>query len=95
MSGIARRIHRDGGALTFAGVQDVEPILDSNRDWRNGSRQRGDFRKVASIPMIVIEKWLFEEHARGNIGMRMGTPEFDDLVRRKLTDPDWAYLKTQ
>jgi hypothetical protein len=30
----------------------------------------------------------------GNTGLRMFTAEFNDLVARKLRDPDWAFLRT-
>jgi hypothetical protein len=39
-------------------------------------------------------QWLNEEHARGNTSLRLFTPEFDDIVQRKLEDPAWAYLRT-
>ena len=57
-------------------------------------RGNGDWaRHVASIPNVILLKWLNEEHARGHTGLRLFTREFDELVARKLADPDWAYLK--
>ena len=41
---------------------------------------------------MILLKWLNEEHARGNTGLRLFTQEFDELVAKKLADPDWAYL---
>jgi hypothetical protein len=38
-------------------------------------------------------KWLDEEHARGNTNLRLFTPEFDAIVRKKLYDPDFAFLR--
>lgn len=36
-------------------VQDVEPILEDNKMWRNDINQRKqDFRRVASIPLSVF-----------------------------------------
>ena len=61
--------------------------------WQN-ERQRGDFRKVASIPLNIINTWLNEEWARGNVDLKMGGREFDLLVQRKLNDPDWRWLRT-
>jgi hypothetical protein len=78
--------------------QDVEPILEHNKLLRSmpqPSRRRGDWgRHIASIPNVVLVKWLNEEYAAGNTRLRMFTAEFNELVARKLADPDWAYLRT-
>ena len=81
------------GTVIASATQDVEPILEHNARLR-GERQRGDIRHVATIPNVILLKWLNEAHARGNTALRMFTKEFDELVERKLADPDWAYLKT-
>ena len=62
--------------------------------WQN-ERQRGDFRKVASILLNIINKWLNEEGARGNTGLQLGGRQVDLLVQRKLNDPDWRWLRTE
>jgi hypothetical protein len=75
-------------------TQDVEPILEHNKALR-GEPQRSDWgRHVATIPNVILVKWLNEEYAAGNNRLRMYTPEFNELVARKLRDPDWAYLRT-
>lgn len=90
------RLHLDpnGEDLTIIHVQDVEPILEWNKASR-GELQHGDWgRHVARIPNVIYVKWLDEEHARGNVSLRMFTPEFDLIVQKKLGDPAWAYLRT-
>jgi hypothetical protein len=76
--------------------QDVEPILEANQALRGEpSRRRGDWgRHVATIPNVILTRWLNEEYARGNVSLRMFSVEFDQLIARKLRDPDWAYLRT-
>ena len=82
------------GTVIASTAQNVEPILERNARLRR-EPQRSDWgRHVASIPNVILVKWLNEEHARGNTGLRLFTREFDELVARKLADPDWAYLKT-
>jgi hypothetical protein len=82
----------DGDHLTIEHVQDVEPILDRNKELR-AEPQRSDWgRWVASIPNVVIVRWMNEEAARGNNVLPF-TREFDDVVARKLRDPEWAYLR--
>jgi hypothetical protein len=82
------------GTVIASATQDVEPILERNAQLR-GERQRGDWgRHVATIPNVILLKWLNEAHARGNSGLRMFTKEFDELVARKLEDPEWKFLRT-
>jgi hypothetical protein len=97
MSDLRRRVlyDHDGDALISHVRQDVEPILDHNRKLRDVDQPNTDGMKhVASIPVVVLEQWLNEEHARGNTGLTMGTKEFDALIRRKLADHDWLFLRT-
>jgi hypothetical protein len=96
MNGIVLRPHLDGNGkdLAIEHIQDVEPILQWN-DRARGDEQHCDWgRHVARIPNVIYVRWLNEEHARGNVALRMFTPEFDQIVQKKLGDPEWAYLRT-
>jgi len=74
-------------------TQDVEPILERNRALR-GEPQRSDWgRHIASIPNVILVRWLNEEYAAGNTRLRPFTFEFNELVARKLQDSEWAYLR--
>jgi hypothetical protein len=75
-------------------VQDVEPILEHNRMLRSIEQKSDWGRHVASIPNVILVKWANEEYERGNVSVRLFTPEFDKIVERKLKDPEWAYLRT-
>jgi hypothetical protein len=91
-------IHWDeeSGRWIFHRVQDVESIIEANKRSVN-DRTYDDNplgRRIASIPNIIIERWMNEEYARGNVGLRLFTDEFDKLVERKLRDPDWMWLRT-
>ena len=82
------------GTVIASATQDVEPILERNQQLR-GETQKSDWaRHVATIPNAILLKWLNEAHARGNAGLRIFTKEFDELVARKLADPEWKYLRT-
>ena len=82
------------GTVIASATQDVEPILKRNQRLR-GAPQTSDWgRHVATIPNVILLKWLNEEHARGNTALRLFTKEFDELVARKLADPEWKYLRT-
>lgn len=87
-------IHQDGRELTISRTQDVEPILENNKRLQTEPQNRTTpFRHVASVPNVILERWLNEELARGNRAIRWGSKEFDELVAKKLKDPDWAYLR--
>src|ERR1700724_2793055 len=89
---VAARLHLHDGDLTVEHVQDVEPIIEQNAALR-AEPQRSDWgRWVASIPNVIIVKWMDEEAARGNHVLPF-TKEFDEIVARKLKDPEWAYLR--
>lgn len=87
------RLHFNGQDLTIEHRQDVEPILEMNKQLRREEQKSDWGRHVASIPNVIYVKWLDEEHAKGNTSLRMFTEEFDRIVQRKLRDPEWAYLR--
>jgi hypothetical protein len=87
------RFHFDGGKVAVEQIQDVEPILDWNKEARRDEQKSDWGRHVARIPNVIYVKWLNEEHAKGNLSLRMFTAEFDLVVQRKLDDPEWAYLR--
>ena len=91
---LERAAEARGSRIIVASEQDVEPVLERNAALRAG-RQRSDWgRHVASVPNVILMRWLNEEWARGNTELRLFSPQFNALVARKLADPDWAYLRT-
>lgn len=83
----------NGQDLTVVHTQDVEPILEWNKQAQRET-QRSDWgRHKARIPNVIYVQWLNEEHAKGNTSLRLFTPEFDQIVNRKLNDPEWMYLR--
>jgi len=75
-------------------MQDVEPILEQNKELRS-MKQKSDWgRHIATIPAVILVKWFNEEYARGNVSLRMFTTQFDEIIHKKLHDPEWAYLRT-
>ncbi len=88
------RLHFHDGDLTVENVQDVEPILELNKHLRSETQKSDWGRHIAEIPNVILLRWFNEEYMRGNVSLRMYTKEFDEVVARKLKDPDWAYLRT-
>ena len=91
MSTLARlHLDADGDRLTVEHAQDVAPILERNARLR-AERQRSDWgRHIASIPNVILVRWMNEEGA--NV-LAMSSEEFGAFIKRKLDDPDWRYLR--
>ena len=86
--------HSDGTSFTVERVQDIEPIIENNKVLQT-IEQRSDWgRHVASVPNVILEKWLNEEWERGNIHMQFGSEEFYQMVERKLQDPQYRAFRT-
>lgn len=88
-------LHVDEADKTFTinRVQDVEPILELNKYLQTVSQKSDWGRHKAHIPNIFLEKWLREEWDKGNVDLKIFTPEFDALIERKIEDPDWRFLR--
>ncbi len=89
-NGILEEIFLDGEDMHVRRTQDVEAILDDNKrlyTLNDGYTPSRDFRRVASIPMTVVEQWM-------NEGIDIFKHEHAEAIRKKLNDPDWRYLRT-
>lgn len=87
-----KRIIENADSLTIVNEEDVEANLDSNKELYNdqdkGWSKSREFRRVAHIPNILIEKWLIEE------GVNVLLPENKQWLRRKLNSNEYLYLRT-
>ncbi len=72
---------------TFELRQDVEPILEGNKHLVAQEQHLEWGRHTARVPVVIINKWLNEDNARGNPIRYLG-PGFDQWLKRKLDDPD-------
>jgi hypothetical protein len=96
MSSITKVIlDRNDRKIVAVTSQDVEPILELNKARQNEVQKHDCARLIADIPCVFLVQWLNEEHARGNTQLRLFTREFNEtVVKRKLQDPDWKWLRT-
>jgi len=76
--------------MTIETVQDVAPYLEKNKTeiLAGTINKKAPMRKMASIPLVLIEKWLREE------GLDVFNDDHHKRLMRKLHDPDYAYLRT-
>ena len=90
--GIKRQwIDNEDGTVTVTQTQDCEAILDRNKAMmthNDGYTPSRDIQRIASIPNTLIHKWLVEE------GWNALDPKYGDRLKKKLNDPDYAFLRT-
>jgi hypothetical protein len=84
----------DEGSLHVKTTQDVEDIIENNKRLQNTPQKSDWGRHVASIPNVILTQWLNEEYSRGNVGLRLFDEDFNRIVKMKLQDPDWRFLRT-
>lgn len=80
----------DGGDMHVLRHQDCEPILDNNKrlyTLNDGYSPSRDLRRVASIPLTVVEQWMKE-------GVNIFDKNCAEAIRKKLNSPEWLYLRT-
>jgi hypothetical protein len=72
--------------------QNLDDIFRSNKAAFNGYDRHlaraSEMRRVASIPNVVIEKWLTED------GVNVYNPDHWPAVRRKLNSAENRFLRT-
>lgn len=77
-------------------VEDLTPYLESNKVLQTLEQTKTDgMMHFARIPNYTLTEWLNEELNRGNHTIRLYSPEFNELVERKLKDPANAHLLVQ
>lgn len=63
ITGIQTTVHRTENKVVIQKTEDVEPLLEAcaaERTWSEGQRW-GDMRKVGSIPMSVVAKFMRQD----------------------------------
>jgi len=90
--GMRTRIFDDVDGVGVKTSQDVEPILEANKDSYNSGRDgftpSRAMKKVAEIPLVVAEKW------RNEYGIDVLDKDHAPAVRRLLNSSEWLYLRT-
>jgi hypothetical protein len=82
-----------GGANIIA-VADVAPILERNKAMathNDGYSKSREMRRVASIPLILLQKWKNEE---GWDPWNTSDPDVQRKLALKLDDPEYQWLRT-
>lgn len=76
---------------------DAQKIIDRNKEDQNGGMpNKGytpskDMKHVARIPILFLEIWAVEA---GIPAKDCFSNKMQDIVRKKLNDPEWKFLRT-
>ena len=98
-SGLKRRVKFDPseGKVVFEASQpNIQDCIDLNVAWRNADRSTtslwngGEYVKVASIPLVLLEKWRNEE----GIDFLRWNDDDKARVMQKLNDGNYGKLRT-
>jgi hypothetical protein len=79
------------GDLTVIRGADVEPILEHNKalhSFNDGYSPSREWRRAASIPLVIVEKW------RNEHGIDVFNPDHMPAVKRLLNSSEYLYLRT-
>lgn len=80
----------DKGVITIRRSQEVSGVLERNKalcNHNDGYSPGRNMRRVAEIPMGVVEQWRAE-------GIDIFDPNCADAVKRRLNSNEFRYLRT-
>ena len=88
---------KQDGRILIENRQDCGTVVDMNKH-AQGERlpdTPGLGKLVARIPVVLYYQWLEEDGITVQKWAEMGKGEKMAFIKRKLNDPDYAYLKTK
>jgi hypothetical protein len=83
--------HEGDGSIHLESHQDAQPFLEVNKAMythNDGYNADRTMRRAASIPSILVYKWLIEE------GWNAADPKNWDKLKKKLNSSEYLYLRT-
>jgi hypothetical protein len=72
-------------------VQDAEFEVELAKDLAKDAKTSDWGRLIGLIPLVILEKWINDDGANY---LAMPEREFALIIKRKLRDPDYAWLRT-
>jgi len=93
LAGVQHDFHADSGGLFHKRTQEIpQSFLDSLKQQRDDSlrNKEGDYMRVASIPTVIVEKWMQE-------GFNIFDQNVDgkDIIKRLKAEGLDAFLTTE
>lgn len=88
-------IDRGTRKLVIKNSQDTTPILEDNKYSRNhrANEQRGDFQRIAQIPIIALKLKTKEKFGHSNY-FKLDKEQQKELVKLMVNSSEYAYFRT-
>ena len=82
----------EGRFADFLYKADVEPVLEQNKLLRSMEQTKTEaFYHYAKIPNEILLMWFNEAQMAGH-DVKYMSPEFGEIIDKKLKDPAWKNL---
>ena len=91
-----RYIQESDGKLTINNQQNVNPLLERNKRLytaNSGYTPSRDFKRIASIPPIILEIWT-KEHNGSRNWFALPKETQNKILRTKLNSSEFKYFRT-
>lgn len=90
-----KTFHVNDDEFVISQSQNVSPILDENKRLQNEFlNSKANFRKAASIPVVVWEEWMKEFTKKYGWNYMKAPKKYrEKFIKAKLNDPDNAFLR--
>jgi hypothetical protein len=89
-------IQESDGKLTVNNQQNLNPLMERNKklyNHNNGYSQSKDFKRVASVPPLILQIWTKEYNGTNNWwGLPKDTQK--KIMRTKLNSSEFKYFRT-
>jgi len=91
-----RYIQESDGKLTINNQQNVNPLVERNKKLYtadSGYTPSKDFKRIASIPPIILEIWT-KEHNGSRNWFALPKETQNKILRTKLNSSEFKYFRT-
>ena len=91
-----RYIQESDGKLTINNQQNINPLLERNKKLytaNSGYTPSRDFKRIASIPPIMLEIWT-KEHNGSRNWFALPKETQNKILRTKLNSSEFKYFRT-
>ena len=91
-----RYIQESDGKLTIHNKQNINPVLERNKKLythNSGYTASKDFKRIASIPPIILQIWTKEYNGTRN-WFALPKETQNKILRTKLNSSEFRYFRT-
>lgn len=98
-TGIKEEFRKDQmtGQIEIKKSQNVDGIFNANQAEKNANSSgwKGEFHKVASIPLIIIDQWREELKAKGSANPDPLATENRSFLIAKINSSEFSKIRTK